>query len=87
MATATLQFDLDNFEDRMAHLRCVKATDMANFLSSFYNIRKGLENDLESEEDNLVGRPYTSYEVLDLVFRRLHTEMEEKGINIEELIN
>ena len=82
---ATLQFDLDEPYDRMAHLRCVKATDMAIFLSSFYNIRKGLENDLESEETT-EGTTYDTPELLDLVFRRLHTEMEEQGINIEELI-
>jgi hypothetical protein len=27
--TSTLTFDLSNFEDQMAHYRCVKALDMA----------------------------------------------------------
>jgi len=26
---AKLEFDLDDFDDKMAHNRCVKATDMA----------------------------------------------------------
>lgn len=30
--TATLSFNLDDFDDRMAHLRCVKALDMALLL-------------------------------------------------------
>jgi len=29
---AILEFDLDNIEDKMDHLRCVHATDMAGFI-------------------------------------------------------
>jgi hypothetical protein len=29
---ATLEFDLDDFDDRTEHLRCVKATNMALML-------------------------------------------------------
>ena len=43
---ASLIFDLDDSEDRMAHLRCVKSTDMANVLFEVvYNLRKRCEND------------------------------------------
>jgi hypothetical protein len=29
MSKATLTFDLDDFDDRLEHLRCVKSLDMA----------------------------------------------------------
>lgn len=34
---AILEFDLDNPEDRMAHSRCIKATEMAVALFEIYN--------------------------------------------------
>jgi len=29
---ATLEFDLDNEDDRISHMRCVNATNMASFI-------------------------------------------------------
>ena len=43
---ASLIFDLDDSEDRMAHLRCVKSDSMAFILQEvIYNLRKKCEND------------------------------------------
>jgi len=43
---ATLTFDLNNPEDEMAHLRCVKSESMAFVLwEVVYNLRKRCEND------------------------------------------
>jgi hypothetical protein len=43
---ATLEFNLDDPDDRMAHLRCVKALDMALALFEInYNLRKKVERD------------------------------------------
>jgi hypothetical protein len=51
---ATLQFDLDNFDDKMEHMRCVKATDMALMLSSIkQKIRSKLKYNEDLSEDEL----------------------------------
>jgi len=72
---ATLEFNLDEPEDRMAHLRCVKSTDMAIVLFDIiYNLRKEIEN-VDADEK------------LDLFYDKLNAIMEEQGINIDELIS
>jgi hypothetical protein len=44
---AILEFDLDDPDDRMAHLRCVKATDMAIMLFDFFhNDCKGFDEEV-----------------------------------------
>jgi len=72
---AILEFNLDEPEDRMAHLRCVKSTDMAIVLFEIiYNFRKEIEN-IDTDEK------------LDLFYDKLNAIMEEQGINIDELIS
>jgi len=72
---AILEFNLDEPDDRMAHLRCIKSTDMAIVLFDIiYNLRKEIEN-------------IDTYEKLDLFYDKLNAIMEEQGINIDELIS
>jgi len=72
---ATLEFNLDEPEDRMAHLRCIKSTDMAIVLFDIiYNLRKEIEN-IDTDEK------------LNLFYDKLNAIIEEQGINIDELIN
>jgi len=72
---AILEFNLDEPDDRMAHLRCIKSTDMAIVLFDIvYNLRKEIEN-IDTDEK------------LDLFYDKLNAIMEEQGINIDELIN
>jgi hypothetical protein len=76
---AKLEFDLDDFDDRMAHLRCVKSTDMAIVLSEMTsNARKRIT----------MGSDYGDeyYRGVDAVFEKLRDLMEEHNINVEELI-
>ena len=48
---AILEFDLNDHDDRRAHLRCVKSTDMALAIWNIvYEIRKSTERKLESQE-------------------------------------
>ena len=76
---AKLEFDLDDFDDRMAHLRCVKATDMASILFEMtLNARKRIIMGSERSEEYYKG--------VDDVFERLRDLMEEHNINVEELI-
>ena len=76
---AKLEFDLDDFDDRMAHLRCVKSTDMASILFEMtMNARKRITMGSEYGEEYYKG--------VDDVFNKLRELMEENNINIDELI-
>jgi hypothetical protein len=77
---AILEFNMDDAEDIQAHLRCVKATDMALVLwELYYNSKKTLENELEDKDID-------SFETLDLVFSRFNSLLEEHDINPDKLI-
>jgi hypothetical protein len=46
---ATIRFDLNDADDKMAHMRCIKSLDMALALNKIENIV--LENDVLTIED------------------------------------
>jgi D-alanyl-D-alanine dipeptidase len=73
---ATLEFNLDEPHDRMAHTRCVKATDMALALWEITRIRRQMEK--EDIDESL----YTPEEM----DRRMWDVIEQNGINLGELI-
>jgi hypothetical protein len=73
---AKLIFDLDNPDDRMAHLRCVKSLDMALVIWEFLrNSRKKLE-DREFKD---------GYEAIEATYEEFYNLLEEHGINIDKL--
>jgi hypothetical protein len=81
MAKATLEYDLNEPDDVMAHLRAVKSLDMAIALWDIvHNTKKGLEWSLE-------GKEIDKYDTLDLVFQKIHEILDEHNINTDELIN
>ena len=81
MAKATLEFDLNDPDDIMAHLRAVKSLDMALVLWEMaYNAKKGIKYDIEGKK---IECPY---EAVDMVFEKLWEELNEHGINLDELI-
>ncbi len=76
---AKLEFDLDDFDDRMAHLRCVKSEDMASILFEMtMNARKRITMGYDESDEYYRG--------VDDVFEKLRDLMEEHNINVEELI-
>jgi hypothetical protein len=76
---AKLEFDLDDFDDRMAHMRCVKATDMASILFEMStNARKRITMGYDGTDE--------FYRGVDAVFNKLYKLMEEHNINVDELI-
>lgn len=77
---ATLEFNLDDVNDRMAHLRCVKSTDMAIVL---FNILHNLERELEYK----LIQGGDSYSGMQLVIERIRELVLEHGIIIDELID
>jgi hypothetical protein len=81
MAKATLEFDLNEPDDVMAHLRAVKSLDMAIALWDIvHNTKKGIEWSLE-------GKEVDKYETLELVFEKIFEILNEHNINTDELIN
>lgn len=81
MAKAILEYDLNDPDDQMAHLRAVKALDMALVLWEMaYNTKKGICYQIEFQE---IKDPY---EVVDAIMDKLRDEMSEHGVNIDELI-
>jgi hypothetical protein len=76
---AKLEFDLDDMDDKMAHERCVKATDMALVLWEITtNSHRGLTNGY-GEED-------AYYKGVDAVYEKLRELLEEHDINPHNLI-
>ena len=81
MAKAILEYDLNDFDDAMAHRRAVKSTDMASVLHELeYNLHKRIEMGVDVEQ---YKTPYEVYEAYRDAIRELFVE---QGINIDELI-
>jgi hypothetical protein len=81
MAKAKLKYDLDDFDDRMAHLRAVKSLDMAMALWDItHNTKKGLEWSME-------GKEIDKYEALEMVFDKIYEILEEHNIKMDDLVN
>lgn len=74
---ATLQFDLDEIEDRIAHMRCVKSLDLCLALS---DILANLRTECKYGEDEARVAIFEKHraDVFEL--------LSEYGINLEELL-
>jgi hypothetical protein len=76
---AKLEFDLEDAEDRMAHMRCVKASDMASILFQMTtNTRKRITMGYDGTDEYYRG--------VDAVFEKLRELMDKHNIDIDELI-
>ncbi len=74
---ARLIFDLDDLDDRTAHLRCIKALDLALFAGEVQNILRQMWerfDDQEPRDDELRG-----------YHRLLRQAFEQYGIEPDEL--
>lgn len=81
MAEGILKFDLNDPDDRMAHLRAVKSLDMAMALWDIvHNTKKGLEWSME-------GKEIDKYDALELVYEKIHEILDDHNIITDELIN
>jgi hypothetical protein len=76
---AKLTFDLDDIDDKMAHERCVKSTDMAFVLWEIMtNSYRGLTNGYDEDDSYHKG--------VDAVYEKLRELLEEHDINPHNLI-
>ena len=81
MAEAILKYDLNDTDDAMAHMRAAKSLDLALALWDIvHNTKKSIEWSLESKE-------LDKYEVLDLVYERIYSILDEHNIKLDDLIN
>lgn len=81
MPTAKLEFDLNDSDDIMAHLRAVKSTDMAMVLWNMaHNTKKSIYSQIEFNK-------LDPYDAVDKVFEKFWEDMNEHGINLDDLIN
>lgn len=81
MATAQITFDLNDHDDRKAHLRCVKSTDMAIVL---FELSRNLKRTCEIEAATM---PNDKHEIIDMVFEKISGLLHENNINLEEIID
>lgn len=85
MAKATLEFDLNDSDDRMAHLRAVKSTDLALVIWELeYNLRKRLERELEAKEYK--NEEVNNYDVIDICMENVIKTIRDHTIDIDDLI-
>jgi hypothetical protein len=80
MAKATLEYNLSDPEDVMAHKRAIKSLDMALALWDIvHNTKKGLEWSMEDKEID-------KYDALELVYEKIHEILNDHNIITDELI-
>ena len=85
MAKGILEFDLNEPDDRMAFKRANKATDMAIALHEIqFNLKKRIGHQLEGAD--IKGEKISNYEVLEMVFDKIHNTINELNIDIEEIL-
>lgn len=71
---ANLEFNLNEPEDVMAHLRCTKALDMALALWAFSNRLRSIEKHGSGDED------------IESISKDFYDILQEYNINLEKLI-
>jgi len=71
---AILKFDLDNAEDRVEHLKCVNATNMASFI---WELKHNFWRQWKHDETDFT---------LDEYKEALHELMRKHSIDIDALI-
>jgi hypothetical protein len=80
MVKGILEYDLNDPDDKVAHLRAVKSLDMAiAFWDITHNTKKGLEWALENKDVD-------KYEVLEMVFEKIYEILDEHNVNTDELV-
>ena len=79
---AILEFNLDDADDRIAHLRCVKSTDMAIVL---WEILTNMEKSVIHEVENFEAISSPSDGVY-AAFNKMREACYDRGIIIDDLI-
>lgn len=83
MAKGILKFDLNDFDDRMAHLRAVKSLDLSMAIWDILQLRKTMERRFENTENT----NNDVFDGIDAMSDGISEILDEHGIKIDELIN
>jgi hypothetical protein len=81
---AKLTYDLNDFDDRMAHLRAVKSLDMA---SALFDITRNLKKKIERRFEDIDNTNNDVFDGIESVFDEIYNILESHNINIDEIIN
>lgn len=81
---ALLRFDLNDEFDRVEHLQCTKASDMAGVIFQFaLNSRRQIEAIMAQRSER--GIHMTSEETLELIFQHFNDLLDNANINPEDI--
>jgi hypothetical protein len=81
---AKLIYNLNNPDDRMAHLRAIKSMDMA---SALFEITTNLKKRIENRFENIDNTNNDVFDGIDAVFEGIYNIIKDNDIDIDELIN
>jgi hypothetical protein len=81
---ATLSYNLNDPDDRMAHLRAVKSLDMA---SALFEITRNLKKQIENRFEDIDNTNNDVFDGIQEVFDGIYEILEDNGVDIDELIN
>jgi len=81
---AKLEYDLNDPDDKMAHLRAVKSLDMA---SALFDITRNLRKKLERRFEDIDNTNNDVFDGIDSVFDEIYNILEDNNVDIDELIN
>lgn len=74
---AILKFNLDEYEDRKQHLRCVKSTDMYLAIYDIMKIKRYYEKNVELNDEQV--------QLLENIFEKIFGILEEHNISLSDL--
>ena len=81
---ATLSYNLNDPDDRMAHMRAVKSMDMA---SALFDITRNLRKKIQNRYEDIDNTHNDVFDGIDAVFDEIYDILEDNNIDIDELIN
>ena len=81
---ANLVYNLNDPDDRMAHMRAVKSLDMA---SALFEITRNLKKLIEHRFENTDNTNNDVFDGINAVFDEIYDILEDNNINIDELID
>ena len=76
---ATLEFNLDDFDDKMAHLRCVKSLGLA---LTIWDIKREIRDKLKYNDNS-----ESQNEIYESINRMINEKLEDNDIILDEIIN
>lgn len=76
---AKLIFDLNDHDDRLNYMQCIKGRDMSFAL---FEITHNLKKKCERVVDDMDG-----LDALDYIFDEIFKELDRNNINIDEIVN